>query len=75
MLENIIRSNLYRSDPLVTGNLALLVKSLFAKPQYVDKSLDMLERLFDEIDEEYKKNEEEHSQLGWKNLRKAHLFT
>ncbi len=75
MLENIIRSNLYRSDPLVTGNLALLVKSLFAKPQYVDKALDMLERLFDDIDEEYKKNEEENGQLGWKNLRKAHLFT
>lgn len=56
MLENIIQSNLYRADPLVTGNLALLIKSLFAKPQYVDKSLDMLERLFDDIDEEYKKN-------------------
>jgi hypothetical protein len=75
MLENVIRSNLYRADPLVTGNLALLVRSLFAKPQYVDRALDLLERLFDEIDEEYKKNEEESGQLGWKNLRKAHLFT
>jgi hypothetical protein len=47
MLENVIRSNLYRADPLITVNLALLIKSLFSKSQYVDKTLDLLERLFD----------------------------
>ena len=47
MLENVIRSNLYRADPLITANLALLIKSLFSKSQYVDKTLDLLERLFD----------------------------
>lgn len=41
----------------------------------MDRTLDIIERLFDEIDEEYKKNEEESGQIGWKNLRKAHLFT
>jgi mannose/cellobiose epimerase-like protein (N-acyl-D-glucosamine 2-epimerase family) len=75
MIENIIKSNLYRASPLITNNLAVLIRNLFTKTQYVDKTLDMVERLFDEIDEEYKKNEEENGQIGWKNLRKTHLFT
>jgi hypothetical protein len=50
MVENIIKSNLYRVDPLITNNLAALLRNLFAKTQYVDKTLDIVERLFDEID-------------------------
>ena len=48
MIQNILRTNLYRADPVITHNLGILFKTLFAKTQYVDKALDIVEKLFSE---------------------------
>ena len=59
IVENIIKSNLFRADSLSATCLASLVNVLFSKSSFVDKTLDIIERLFDEIDAEHKRNEEE----------------
>ena len=46
MVENLLRTNVFRSNKLVQSNLALLFKNLFSKPILFDKTLDMLDRLF-----------------------------
>lgn len=42
IIENIIKSNLYRASPIITNNLAALVRNLFTKAQYVDRTLDII---------------------------------
>ena len=75
IMENLLRTNVFRTSPLITNNLSLLLKNLFAKPSMFDKTLDLIDRLFEDIDEIAKKNEEEDGQIGWTALRKAHLFS
>jgi ribosome assembly protein YihI (activator of Der GTPase) len=60
---------------LIVNNLGLLLKNLFSKQTLVDKSLDIVDRLFEEIDESSRKDEEEEGQMSWTSMRKAHLFS
>ena len=47
MLENIIRSNVYRANGLICANLSILIKNLYLKSQYTDKICDILDKIFD----------------------------
>ena len=58
MVENFLRTNIFRSNKLIQNNLALLFKNLFSKSSLFDKTLDMIDRLFEDIDEVSKKDEE-----------------
>jgi hypothetical protein len=65
IIENLIRTNIYRVSPLISNSLAILIRNMFIKSQYVDKAIDIIERVFDEIDSNFKKNEEEDGQISW----------
>ena len=75
MTENLLKTNVFRTDKLIQHNLALLFRNLFSKTSLFDKTLDMIDRLFEEIDDIAKKNEEEENLFGWIILRKVHLFS
>lgn len=60
---------------MITNNLAQLIKNLFLKGPFVEKAIDIVERLFDDVDEISKRNEEEENILSWKQIRKIHLFS
>ena len=46
IVHNIIKSNLFRANPLSAQCLASLLTVLFSKTAFVDKSLDIMDRLF-----------------------------
>jgi hypothetical protein len=75
MVENLLKTNVFRTNILISNNIALLMRNLFTKPNLFDKTLDLIDRLFEEIDEASKKDEEEEGQMGWIVLRKSQLFS
>lgn len=45
-MENLLRTNIFRTNPLITNNLSLLLKNLFSKTSMFDRTLDIIDRLF-----------------------------
>ena len=46
MIENLLRTNIFRSDKLIQNNLGLIFKHLFSKTLLLDKTIDLVDRLF-----------------------------
>ena len=67
--------NVTNSNSLIINNLSLLLKNLLLKTSMSDKTLDIIDQIFEEIDDLTKKDEEESGEFSWVALRKAHLFS
>lgn len=46
MMENLLRTNIFRANPHISNNLSLLLKNLFSKTNLFDKTLDIVDKLF-----------------------------
>ena len=55
IIENIIKSNIYRKDERISNNLSILLHNITSKSQqWFTKLIEIIERIFDELDEQYK---------------------
>lgn len=77
IIENVLRTNIFRVDTIILHNLSYLFKNLLIKSQYTEKTADIIDRLFDEIDEKLRNFDfqENGGVPNSINLKKAHLFT